>query len=562
MTDRIEAAAEELRPLVEEFIVWAGERSLGVDADLAATPALWHRIAVRDRCDVWTREDLREVLLQHLPQVTDDPEKTGAGTLPAMRAYLGFLDETGRLARGSDDLAELTAELDSIGPEFEAVLAEPNDIEWDDEDEDGLGDFRRYADQLEELPTMRLAPESELAGAVRGTPLLAKARDLALWVGEDREVGEDETLTEDEIEQAGRAAALGALATHPEALYDLWDLAVDLGFIESSGENRVSCTYDPGAWPDASDEDVIALWMDGVHSVVLADPAPEDDDLAEALMGLGSETLIHLLLAQGAMSVDELREDLAEAVAEAHELGEEAWESVEDPVGHVIAWLSEYNVVETEPSEDSVRLTPLGLAAAAHLAGDEGVAVDVRPPVESMPASVLLDISTGVPEEEAEAEYTAWLALRTREQAARELLEAAAKDEDALVRVQAARLVDTLGEDAEPALREALDVPLLRPYALMSLNRMGAAGVPTPGKDDTNWMVVDILSIALGMDEEEFVTSLDEIGPPAELVTLIDAIWRLPHPDVVEVLENIAALHPDNKVSKAARGALFRARSR
>ena len=48
MTDRIEAAAAELRPLLQNFILWARENAPGSDANLVGSVALWHRLIASD----------------------------------------------------------------------------------------------------------------------------------------------------------------------------------------------------------------------------------------------------------------------------------------------------------------------------------------------------------------------------------------------------------------------------------------------------------------------------------------------------------------------------------
>ena len=42
---------------------------------------------------------------------------------------------------------------------------------------------------------------------------------------------------------------------------------------------------------------------------------------------------------------------------------------------------------------------------------------------------------------------------------------------------------------------------------------------------------------------------------------IFDAMWRLPHPDVQDVLTMIGEEHPDKKIAKAARKAAFKASS-
>ena len=101
MTDRIEAAASELRPLLQEFILWAPDNAPDSDPDLVGPVALWHRLTLRDDVRLWRRGDLRPILVERMPQVVEDAEAAADGMLPAVRAYLPFLSESG-LAKGSE----------------------------------------------------------------------------------------------------------------------------------------------------------------------------------------------------------------------------------------------------------------------------------------------------------------------------------------------------------------------------------------------------------------------------------------------------------------------------
>ncbi|MFB9623541.1 hypothetical protein [Nonomuraea helvata] len=568
MTDRIEVAATELRPLLEEFIMWARANAPGSDPELVGPAALWHRLAFSQDLGTWKRADLRNLLLDRMPKVVEDPDAAADGMLPAVDAYLTFLSQTGRLAKGSDSLADLQAELDDVEDEFVDLMEELlDDAEGDDEEDEvgDLGDFESFADELADLDTIRLRPDSELAEAARQAPLVAKARDLALWVGSGRRVGEDTLLTDAEVEEALAAVELprpetdGPIAEAVPQLWNIWNLAVDLEFLQPGEGNTVAVQDDTSEWPFDDDEDVLDAWMLGLHSVDYGDPELDDEDLTMALTGLTRGLLVRLLLAGGARDRAELGQDLAEAAADLDELGADAWEAAGDPLTPAIDWLIGYGMVELDG--DTVRLTPLGTEGVVHLVDDADIEVDARPAIESMSAHELLALSAELPEDEADAEFAAWMRLREPEKAAEELLEAAAEDEsDALIRVQAASVVGTLGEAAVPAWQAALKQPSLRPYAATHLSQLGIEGAPEPTQDDTHWLILDMWTISAGLGRSEFVSSLRDIGP--EMVnSLLEVVWRIPHAHVEELLDLISQVHPDKQVAKAARRALFKARS-
>ncbi|GAA2214920.1 hypothetical protein GCM10009850_103870 [Nonomuraea monospora] len=548
--------------------MWARANAPGSDPELVGPAALWHRLAFSQDLGTWKRADLRNLLLDRMPKVVEDPDAAADGMLPAVDAYLTFLSQTGRLAKGSDSLADLQAELDDVEDEFVDLMEEMlDDSEGDDEEgETGdLGDFEPFADELAELDTIRLRPDTELAEAARQAPLVAKARDLAVWVGSGRKVGEDTLLTDAEVEEALAAVGLprpetdGPVAEAVPQLWNIWNLAVDLEFLEPGEAGTVAVQDDTAEWPFDEDEDVLDAWMLGLHSVDYGDPELEDDDLTMALAGLTRGLLVRLLLAGGSRERADLARELSEAAADLDELGSDAWEAAGDPLAPAIDWLTGYGMVELDG--DTVRLTPLGTEGVVHLIDDADIEVDARPAIESMSAHELLALSAELPEEEADAEFAAWMRLREPAKAAEELLEAAAEDDsDALIRVQAASVVGTLGEAAVPAWQAALKQPSLRPYAATHLSQLEVEGAPEPTQDDTHWLILDMWTISAGLGRSEFVSSLRDIGP--EMVNeLLEVIWKIPHAHVEELLDLISQVHPDKQVAKAARRALFKARS-
>lgn len=575
MTDRIEAAAAELRPLLQSFILWARENAPESDSTLVGSVTLWHRLIASADVGRWTQTDLRTVLLDRMPQVVEDPDAAADGMMPAVRAYLTFLSETGRLTRGSASLADLLAELDRLEDDFVDAMDDLiEQDEYDDEDEEeaeGLGDFEPFADELADLPTIRLRPDAELAEAVRKTRLINKARDLAIWVGSERRVGETCLLTDAEITEALGALGLpvpavgdAPLADSVPALWNVWNLAIDLDFLQPEGEDTVSADPDTADWPFDEDDDVLDAWMAGLHSIDYGDPELGDEEATIALSGLTRALLVRVLLASGSKPLADLRTELAEAVSEYDDQGEEAWaaavEQYGDPLSPVLEWLAGYGMIEVE--HDQVRLTPLGMEGVVHLADDADIELDARPAIDAMTALDLLSFSAELPEEEADAEFASWMELREPDRAAKELLEAAAEDEaDALVRVQAASMVGSLGEVAVPAWRDALGEPSLRPYAATHLAQLGVDDAPAPTQADTHWLILDMLTISSGLGTPEFVGSLDDIGNASSLIGLLDVIWKVPHPHLEELLEAIGRSHPDKQVGKAAKRALFKARS-
>ena len=96
----------------------------------------------------------------------------------------------------------------------------------------------------------------------------------------------------------------------------------------------------------------------------------------------------------------------------------------------------------------------------------------------------------------------------------------------------------------------ALDMPEMRPYAKVELPD------EEPDVAEMAWLLTDVLA-ATGEVEESFSSAV----PAGREQEIFDAMWRLRHPDVWDVLTMIGEEHPDKKIAKAARKAAFKARS-
>src|SRR5690606_9042575 len=105
-------------------------------------------------------------------------------------------------------------------------------------------------------------------------------------------------------------------------------------------------------------------------------------------------------------------------------------------------------------TEDGLTLTPQGTWGLREIYMEMGLDAPIAPDLAEGDASGLIAglISDGLPAEAAERDITAWLARRTPEQAAAELLGAVA-GAPAEVRGIAVTIVDRLGVEAAPVVR-------------------------------------------------------------------------------------------------------------
>jgi hypothetical protein len=198
---------------------------------------------------------------------------------------------------------------------------------------------------------------------------------------------------------------------------------------------------------------------------------------------------------------------------------------------------------------------------------EDDVEIPVLPPTDQMTAADLVAAADGLDEEEFDAETTAWLELRAPDVAASELL-AVAADGGPAERLLAVGAAQKLGAAAEPAWRDSLGRPELRPYAKIALTQIaggdpGATILPglEPEPADIAWMLTDTLAATCD-DPDELPQQIRDSIPPGQEQQAFDAISLSPHPDAASVLSLIGKHHPDTRVAKAARKSAYKIASR
>jgi hypothetical protein len=482
-----------------------------------------------------------------------------------------------------------------------------DDLEDFDLDDEGLN-LKEAFGLPDRLPPLRLPPEPELAAMSRAAPLLGRARLLAEWVAPGRDVTEDVELTARDTIAAARELGIPVPVkadAGPEALPGmpdppavtsmedvpelarLWDIAVDAGFLELDLDgSRMEPGAEMGCWPDGTDEEVLEVWSMTLPLVLnrLEGDANLDDRLGELLdfTDAGWALMVMLFLAKGeGLPVREASDIIRQAAADELEpdQADEAWQAWTqahgDPVEYLLGMLRELGAVSLpdqpsgEDAEDGpvARLTPLGTWAVRELLIEDGVEIPVLPPTDQMTAADLMAMAEGMDEEEFEAEAAAWLELRAPDVAAGELL-AVAADGGPAERLLAIGAAQKLGAAAEPAWRDSLGRPELRPYAKIALTQI-AAGDPgvtmLPGLEpepaDVAWLLTDALA-ATADDLDELPQQILESIPPGQEQQAFDAISLSPHPDAASVLSMIGKHHPDKRIAKAARKSAYKVASR
>ncbi|CAL9388693.1 hypothetical protein [Streptomyces sp. enrichment culture] len=477
------------------------------------------------------------------------------------------------------------------------------------------------------LPPVRLRPDAELARAALAAPVLARAVRLARWAGPETRVGAGGELVDAQL--AGAAEALGLAADEDGEAYasEAWRVAVDTGLVEvrdePDGPGETAAVTAGEALPlvtRGGPRDVLALWLDGLETVVADAAAPVLDDPAaleaaagpdgridfdalgwdpEAEARLLDEVLANLYLltvseggpGEGPVPLPALAasvivpDDMGEPTDDVLEQVSRAMMRLDDqfrvlePMGLVEyrpvdeALMTEEAPDEPAPAEldeddvaryGMVRLTPLGLYGVRSRLLEAGIDAPAVGDLAERDAAELLAAVGGFPQAAARAETEQWLDGREPVAAARELL-AAAKGADAgspLRRLHCQQALALVGAEAEVAVREVLDDPELGGLARVWLAERGAADVPPPPEAMIFWLAIDTIAAQLDADGD-----LEELQDLVEGLTgrhggFFAEAWRVEHPATPEVLEAMGRLHRDRRVAKEARKAAFKARSR
>ena len=568
--------------------------------------------------------DLKELLLRIYPRkmAVLDPEDT-EDTIPAVRDFLAYLTERGEMREATRRALE--RELDQIAPRFTGAVMDPSnwgmasillhemaaegvDVDdqaavdrWvdgynarlalsggdedDDEEEEEFFDLKEAFGLPDQMPPMRLPEVPEMAATARLAPLIAELRALAGWLGAGRAVDEDAGLADGDV--AGAAAALGLLVPRFE---HLWELALETEFIElDEDETRAVPGEIAQEWDEADDDEVLGIWetvFEAVIDATLDIAASLDPDRAEDLdffgHGAALEMMFFLARPDGlpvAEASEVIRSGATDELPPAR--AEEAWQSWAaahgDPARLLLEQLAELGAVQLAETEDGAlaRLTPLGLAAIRTQLVESGVEIPLLPPPEQMTAAQLIAMAGGASEDEFSTETAAWLAHRTAESAARELLAVAAASDPAS-RILAVGVAAELGASARPAWRDALGRLELRGYAKAILAGLAegdpARGTPSlePADDDLAWIITDALA-AEGWDdlsddaEHEPAALAERLGetiPAGREPEVFEMMARVRHPDAANVLTVIGRQHPDRKIAKLARKSAYKAASR
>ncbi|MEW2165985.1 hypothetical protein AB0912_23730 [Streptomyces sp. NPDC007084] len=465
------------------------------------------------------------------------------------------------------------------------------------------------------LPPVRLLSEAQLARDALAAPLLSRAARLARWAGPATRVGAGGELVEEQLPEA--AEVLG-LTGDDAAAYasEAWRVAVDTGLVEvvDEEEGTVGAGEDLALLTSGGPQDVLAVWLGALDTVLADASVPDLDDLVDAMDETGEIDLSSLdwdpeaeaefldgvlgnlyLLTAGEDTADEVPvplpalaasmivpDDMGEPTDDVLEQVSDAMMRLDDqfrllePIGLVRfqpvdeALMADTDIEPAAPVDDTdisrygvVRLTPLGLYGLRARLAEAGFDAPAVGDLADKGADALLDGTADFPPAAAQAEIELWLTRREPLPAARELL-SAARGADAgapLRRLHCQQALTLVGPEAEPALRAVLDDPELGGLARVWLSENGATDVPPPSEDLVFWLTIDTVAAQLAAEgNSDELQALVE-GLAQQHSGFFDMAWRVGHPATPDVLEAMGRLHPDKKIAKEARKAAFKARS-
>lgn len=347
----------------------------------------------------------------------------------------------------------------------------------------------------------------ELAGSALSCAPLARARELAAWVGPSRTLTSSGVLRPAEAAQACRDLGITfkgprlRSALDVEELMQYWVTAAAAGFLEIDGRRARAApdVRDAGSAAHSDPETIVHAWVQA--ATVLLDLGEEPcagclTALHELHAAAGPLTMDQLVSAvEGVLAPEEPEGVPCPGCGQIHDpgdllglddtLGHED-EGAEDIAAHAegtVTGLLAFGAADTD--DGTVWLTPLGAVLVASV-------FQGRAPSPDADAATVASAIREVPPPVARTVARPWLSARSASGAACELL-AFAESAGGGERVAALALVRELGADAADAWREWAKRPGIGAYARQWLRSQGESATEDPA--DEAWLAVDALSI-------------------------------------------------------------------
>lgn len=415
-------------------------------------------------------------------------------------------------------------------------------------------------------PPVVLAGPADLVAAFeasRAHPALVMATE---YLREPRPVTDDGMLEEPDVDALGKQLDTLLEEGGRDAVYVVAGWAAAAGFAEAVEGTLVRTEAADQLAGDAEAKLAAALALfTGARKLVYT-------EALSRWLGIGADAslfdaLLHDLLASGdeglttTALVDGAWRTLVAEVAMGAQAGgsrKDVRTDVANETGWLVELLSDLGAAKVD--EDQVKLSPLGVWLLREQLAVDGVTVPLVGELTDAPAGQLLAAVVNYPDSTRQAEIAAWIEA-TGPKAAHDLAQHAAGTDDDAERRIALDALDTLGDDAAPAVRELLDDAMCRPRAIVWLDAhdMDASGEPEAGSPE---MMLEALAVALAGEGPDAAVAILRAGFGLDWqLEKIDSLWRLDNPHTSAVLDAVGRAHPDKAVAKAARKALFKRNS-
>jgi hypothetical protein len=208
--------------------------------------------------------------------------------------------------------------------------------------------------------------------------------------------------------------------------------------------------------------------------------------------------------------------------------------------------------------QPELQLTPLGLRAVNRSLRAVGIDAPVIGELRGSDATTLCAAIGSYDIEDFETELAEWLAGRTAKDAVGQLVELVRGTDDSGLRMTALTGLSRIDPEGFDALTYLADEPGIGPIAKVHLINAGRLDERSMSREETLFVLIDTIAALDDVGSEDVV---DALGPVGSDPAAVEALWRVPHPSTGRVLERIAQHHPNKKIAKAARKALFKVRS-
>jgi hypothetical protein len=562
----------------------------------------------------WTRADVDEVLLEHLPRKLSAAPDEAASIPSSLAGFVAFLDEEGLLDKRGDPaevvaaraLAQRRAFLDAMddpasfgmakrvfgfaGLEdgatsdqaaIEAAIAIFNDLPFEQRGAipglDEPGDL-----DLPPLPLRDTVPIDALAALADGVPVLRKVDALHAALGPGgAKLTKAGNLT---LADGRRLVAATGVADRVEGVRSTTDMPrlFALGQVAqiagaatvSGGRLRTVETW--------STEPLAARWQRLVDAVIGAGAAtlnfgaaiPMPLQLAELADQMTPHILATLWIADEPMPVQAFVEMMEEAATIDGPLGtgvgflgrDHVASMCRARVADVLTTLVDAGVITVGPGgpkdlDAEVTFTAAGPRVAAPSLAEVGFGVLLPEEITRLDAAGLIDALFERDSDDAALAARLWASGRSKVDAARQLAaEIEARPEPARVLVGFS-LLQHLGTEAADAVRPLLDGPLAG-HAWLFLADQGAVD----GEDAPAHLLVQT-GIDLFIATADLGTPVDVIEmllgniPADEHEAFIDTLASTDHPRTGDILDLLGRHHPDETTATHARKAALRWRT-